>query len=394
MKDGRNREGKDHGECLLHIETLGIHAGRAPDATTGAVVTGWQPATTFRRGNPSELSYARWDSPNRMQLETALAALEGGEEAVAFASGSAASYAVFASLPAGSEVLATEDAYWGTRRQLSELAPRWGITPRYVDTSDLGAVRAAVTDRTALVWVETPSNPLLRVSDIRAIAGIAHEAGALLACDNTLATPVIQQPLSLGADLVMHSTTKYLGGHSDLLGGAVIGSGGPVMETIRKQQRVAGAGPSAFDCWLLLRSLATLSVRVRAQSESALGLALALGHHPAVTAVLYPGLPDHPGHELARAQSRLPDAHAEGGLPLGAMLSIRVAGGAERARTVAGGTRLFCEATSLGGVESLIEHRAPVEGPGTLTPDDLLRLSVGLEHPDDLAADLQSALSA
>jgi cystathionine gamma-synthase len=378
----------------LHLETLGIHAGREPDPDTGAVVTGWQPATTFRRGNPAGLSYIRDDSPNRRQAETALAALEGGTDAVAFASGSAASHAVFAALPEGSEIVCTEDAYWGTRQQLRDLAPRWGITTRFVNTSDPEAVRGAVTGRTGLVWLETPSNPLLRVSDIRAVAEIAHAAGALLACDNTLATPVIQQPLALGADLVMHSTTKYLGGHSDLMGGVVVGHRGPLMEAVRHQQRVAGASPSPFDCWLLLRSLATLAVRVRGQCAGALAIAAALAGHEAVSEVLYPGLPGHPGHALAVGQSTLDARDAGTPLPLGAMLSIRLAGGAERAVAVAERTRLFHRATSLGGVESLIEHRAPVEGPGTLTPDDLLRLSVGLEHPDDLLADLGRALSA
>lgn len=383
----------DEHDRSLHLETLGIHAGREPDPVTGAVVAGWQPATTFRRGNPAGLSYIRDDSPNRLQAEAALAALEGGEAAVAFASGSAASFAVFSALPEGSEIVCTEDAYWGTRQQLAELTPRWGIVTRFVDTSDLRAVRAALTERTELVWLETPSNPLMRVSDIRAIARAAHGAGALLACDNTLATPVVQQPLGLGADLVMHSTTKYLGGHSDLMGGVVIGRHGPVMEAVRRQQRVAGASPSPFDCWLLLRSLATLAVRVRGQSAGALAIAEALAGHEAVSAVLYPGLPQHPGHALAAAQSLVAGVTGSP-LPLGAMLSVRVAGGAEQAKAVAGRTRLFARATSLGGVESLIEHRAPVEGPGTLTPDDLLRLSVGLEHPDDLLADLERALSA
>jgi len=377
----------------LHLETLGIHAGREPDPDTGAVVTGWEPATSFRRGNPAGLSYIRDDSPNRRQAETALAALEGGAEAVAFASGSAASHALFATLPAGSEIVCTEDAYWGTRQQLSELAPRWGITTRFVNTAETQAVREAVGARTALVWLETPSNPLLRVSDIRAVAEITHAAGALLACDNTLATPVIQQPLALGADLVMHSTTKYLGGHSDLMGGVVVGRRGPLMEAVRHQQRVAGASPSPFDCWLLLRSLATLAVRVRGQCAGALAIAGALAAHEAVGEVLYPGLPGHPGHVLAVGQSTLV-GDAGTPLPLGAMLSIRLAGGAEQAAGVANRTRLFHRATSLGGVESLIEHRAPVEGPGTLTPDDLLRLSVGLEHPQDLLGDLRRALSA
>ncbi|MEJ2602099.1 MAG: aminotransferase class V-fold PLP-dependent enzyme [Gammaproteobacteria bacterium] len=376
------------------IETLAIHAGREPDADTGALMPAWQPATTYRRGNPAGMSYIRWDSPNRLQAEAALAALEGGEEAVAFASGSAASHAMFASLPAGSEVVATEDAYWGTRRQLLELAPHWGIRTRFVDTSNADAVREAVTERTSLVWVETPSNPLLRVSDIGSIADIAHGVGALLACDNTVATPVLQQPLALGADVVMHSTTKYLGGHSDLMGGVVVGRAGTFMEAVRTQQRVAGASPSPFDCWLLMRSLATLVVRVRAQADGAMRLAGVLDARDDVMAVLYPGLPQHPGHGLALRQSRLDDDGPDGARPLGALLSIRVTGGAERAAAVAARTRLFQQATSLGGVESLIEHRAPVEGPDTPTPVDLLRLSVGLEHPDDLADDLLGALSA
>jgi cystathionine gamma-synthase len=260
----------------------------------------------------------------------------------------------------------------------------WGVDVSFVDMTDLDALARAVRDRTRLVWVETPSNPLLAVVDIAAAARIAHEAGALCACDNTFATPVLQHPLALGADLVMHSTTKYLSGHGDVTGGIVVAARYPgAFEKIRTLQVYGGGVPSPFDCWLLRRSIRTLPYRVRAHAEHALAVATFLAGHPRVEAVHYPGLPTHPGHDVARRQMAM----------FGGMLSFQVLGGRDDALAVAARVRIITRATSLGGVESLIEHRASIEPPGTKTPQNLLRLSVGLEHPDDLVDDLAQALA-
>jgi cystathionine gamma-synthase len=328
--------------------------------------------------------YSRASNPTRDALEQCLAALEHGAAAAAFPSGSAASMAVFQALQPGDHVVASDDLYHGTRTQLRELLQRWGLQHNSVDTTDLAAVRAALRPQTRLLWVETPSNPLLKVSDIAALAELAHGAGALCAVDNTFATPVLQQPLQLGADLAMHSTTKYLGGHSDLLGGAVIArSDSEFFGRVRDFQTKAGAIPAPFDCWLLQRSIATLPYRVRAQAANAQALAEFLATQPRVAAVHYPGLQQHPGHALARRQMRSG----------GAMLSFQVQGGRDEALAVSARMRLFTRATSLGGVESLIEHRASVEGPHSTTPQNLLRVSVGLEHVEDLIADLRQALA-
>jgi cystathionine gamma-synthase len=370
-----------------HLETVAVHAGRAADAASGAVAPSPVLSTTFERAAdgsfPQGHIYSRASNPTRGDLERCLAALEGGAAAAAFPSGSAASMAVFQALAPGDHVIAPDDMYHGTRTQLRELMQRWGLGWTSVDQSDLAAVRAALTPRTRLLWVETPSNPLLKLADIAALAELAHGAGARCVVDNTFATPVLQQPLALGADLAMHSTTKYLGGHSDLLGGAVIARAeDEFCARVRHFQTTAGAIPAPFDCWLLLRSIATLPLRVRAQSESAAVLAEFLARHPQVHAVHYPGLAAHPGHALAQKQMRAG----------GAMLSFQVHGGRDAAVAVTAGVRLFIRATSLGGVESLIEHRASVEGPHSTTPEDLLRVSVGLEHPQDLVADLENAL--
>ncbi|MDR3418093.1 MAG: aminotransferase class V-fold PLP-dependent enzyme [Nevskia sp.] len=372
---------------MPRLETLAIHAGRGIDPASGAVAPSPVLSTTFARGAdgayPHGHIYARASHPGRDALERCLAALEQGAAACAFPSGSAASMAVFQALDPGDHVLAPDDMYHGTRTQLRELLQRWGLQHGSVDTTDLDAVRAALQPQTRLVWLETPSNPLLKVSDIAAIAELAHAAGALCAVDNTFATPVLQQPLDLGADLAMHSTTKYLGGHSDLLGGAVITrQEDAFFARVRAFQVQAGAVPAPFDCWLLQRSIATLPYRVRAQAANAQRLAEFLAAHECVAAVHYPGLPTHPGHALAARQMR----------GAGAMLSFRLREGRERALAVAARVQLFTRATSLGGVESLIEHRASVEGPYTTTPDDLLRVSVGLEHCDDLIEDLRQAL--
>jgi len=373
----------------MKLETLAIHAGRKPDPATGAVREPIHLSTTFERGAdgtyPQGYFYGRSGNPNRASLEQAVAALEGGPEAVAYGSGAAATLAVFSLAAAGHRIVCSADCYHGTARQLREILPRWGASVEFVDTTDLAAVERALEPGAALLWVETPSNPLLRISDLAALAGLARARGALLGCDNTFASPVLQQPLALGADLVMHSTTKFLGGHSDVLGGmVVVREAGAVLERLREFQGVGGGVPSPFDCWLLLRSLATLPLRVRAQSAGALAVARFLATHPRVERVHYPGLEGHPGHALAARQMR------DG---FGAVVSVQVPGGAAEALAVAARTQLFTRATSLGGVESLIEHRASMEGPLTQTPANLLRLAVGLEHPDDLVADLDRALA-
>ena len=372
----------------MKLETLAIHAGRAPDPATGAVREPIHLATTFERGAdgsyPHGHFYTRAGNPNRAALEQAVAALEGGSEAVAFASGSAATLAAFTLAAQGGRIVCSADCYHGTAKQLREILPRWGGRTEFVDTTDLDAVRRALEPGATLLWVETPSNPLLRVSDLAALAELAHAQGALLGCDNTFASPVLQQPLALGADLVMHSSTKYLGGHSDVLGGVVVlPQGSRLVEPLRDFQATGGGVPSPFDCWLLLRSLATLPLRVRQQSANALEVARFLAADARVERVHYPGLERHPGHALAARQMR------DG---FGAVVSIQVPGGAAEALAVAARVQLFTRATSLGGVESLIEHRASVEGPHTQTPQNLLRLAIGLEHPADLIADLDAAL--
>ena len=290
---------------------------------------------------------------------------------------------MFSTLAAGDHVLVGYDSYHGTMRQLANVVARWGVTHERVDTADLDAVRAQFTPRTRLLWVESPSNPQLRISDLAGLAELAHAHGARLAVDNTFATPVLQLPLMLGADYAMHSTTKYFGGHSDVTGGAVIvREAGPACDRIREFQRQGGGVPSPFDCWLIRRSLATLPLRVRRAAANAQSIAEALLGEANVAQVYYPGLVQHPNHALAARQMS----------GFGAMVSIRVRGGEEAAMRVAARTRLFTRATSLGGVESLIEHRASVEGPDTPTPGDLLRLSIGIEDAGDLVADLRQAL--
>ncbi|MBS0660013.1 MAG: PLP-dependent transferase [Verrucomicrobia bacterium] len=374
---------------MPHLETLAVHAGRVPDPHTGAVTPSLVTTTTFQRhadgSFPEGFTYTRADNPNRRALESALAALEGGAGALAFSSGQAATAALLQSLRAGDHVLLGEDLYHGTRYLLTDVLARWGLEADFVDLREHDLVVRAVRDNTRLLWAETPSNPQLRIADLAGLARIARSRGLLFAVDNTWATPLLQRPLELGADVVMHSTTKYFGGHSDVLGGAlIVREAGPLAESLRSIQKLSGAVPSPFDCWMLQRSLPTLPVRLRQQVASATALAEYLSAQPAVECVHYPGLASHPGHEIARAQMRGP----------GAMLSFEVRGGAEAAMQVAARMQLITRATSLGGIESTIEHRASIEGPGSITPPGLLRLSVGLEHADDLIADLAQALAA
>jgi cystathionine gamma-synthase len=371
----------------VKIETLSVHIGREVEADSGAVAPSIHLSTTFERDPDGSFSrgfsYARPNNPTRDALEQCLAALEGGAEALAFGSGSAASLAAFSLLRAGDHVIAPRECYHGTAKQLRDIVVGWGVSVDFVDMTSAAAVAAALCERTRMIWIETPSNPLLNVTDIERCVALGHGAGALVCCDNTFATPLWQRPLALGADLVMHSTTKYFGGHSDLMGGALIArEQGPVLRHLRDYQATAGAVPSAFDCWLVRRSLTTFPWRMRAQTDNALALVEFLRKDPRVERVFYPGLPEHPGHAVASRQMS----------GFGAMISICVRGGRNEAFAVAARTRFFKRATSLGGVESLIEHRASVEGPDTASPENLLRLSIGLEHPDDLIADLSAAL--
>jgi cystathionine gamma-synthase len=372
----------------MRFETLAVHAGLSPDPATGAVSSPIHLSTTFARGADGSLPhgylYARSDNPNRQGLERALAPLEDGAVALAFASGMAATTALLQSLSPGDHVIAPGDAYYGTAKVLREVFGRWGLASSFVNLADPAEVERAVTPRTRLVWMETPSNPTLAVTDIAAVARLARAAGALAVCDNTWATPLLQRPLALGADAVMHATTKYLAGHGDVTGGAlVLRDDGELAERLRLIQTTGGAVPSPFDCWLARRGIRTLAWRVRGHCENAERVAAFLATHRAVEAVHYPGLPSDPGHEVARRQmSRF-----------GGMVSVEIRGGAPPALAVASRVRLFTRATSLGGPESLIEHRASVEGPESRTPAGLLRLSIGLEHPDDLIEDLDQALS-
>ena len=372
----------------VHFETDCVHAGRSVDPATGAVAPPIHFSTTFERGAdgayPQGYIYGRSANPNRSQLEACLARLEGGTEAFSFASGMAAVSVLLQALKPGDRVVCTRDAYHGVLRLLREVMSGWQLQMVYTDASDLDAVRAAVMPGTRLVWVESPSNPLLKITDLAAVAEIAHEAGAIAVCDSTFATPVLQNPLGEGMDWVMHSATKYIGGHSDVVGGALIArEKSPFSERVRFLQGVTGAVPSPFDCWMLLRGAATLHLRVRAQCDNALALARHLARHPKVEQVFHPGLESDPGHALAKRQMR----------HFGAVLSFTVRAGEAAAQAVAARVKLFTRATSLGGVESLIEHRASVEGPETRTPRHLLRVSVGVEHVDDLIQDLDQALA-
>jgi cystathionine gamma-synthase len=371
----------------MHIETLAVHAGHAVDPATGAVTPPIHLSSTFERdpdgGYRAGHVYTRTSNPNRQAVEASLSALEGGAAAIAYASGSAATLAVFQALAPGDHVVAANDAYFGTLRQLREIFAPWGLEADVVDMTDLEAVRRALRPTTKIVWAETPSNPLVRVADVARLAELAHSVGARCVVDNTWATPVLQRPLALGVDLVMHSTTKYLGGHGDLLGGALVAArDDDFVERLRSLQKLGGAVPSPFDCWLLLRGIRTLPWRMRAHCANAAAVAAFLSSHPRIEAVHYPGLPTHPGHDVARRQMS----------GFGGMLSIQVRGGQAAALELTRRLTLFTRATSLGGTESLIEHRASVEGPSTMAPDNLLRVSVGLEHPDDLIEDLRQAL--
>lgn len=370
------------------FETLAVHSGHAVDPSTGAVTEPIHLSTTFERdadgGYSKGFLYSRNHNPNRNGLEAALAALEGGEAAAAFGSGLAAVTAIFQGLEPGDHVVAPVDIYHGTANVLKHLFFKWKVTASFIDMTNLDVVKAALTPSTKIIWIETPSNPLLQCVDIAAIAQIAHAHGARAIADNTFASPVLQQPLALGCDMVMHATTKYLGGRSDVLGGAVVSRlADEHFAQLRTAQLFGGAVPSPFDCWLVMRSLPTLPYRMRAHCANAKKVAEFLHEHAKVSVVHYPGLPGNPFHALASKQMS----------DFGGMLSFEVKGGKDAAMALAANVDIFTRATSLGGVESLIEHRASIEGPESKTPQGLLRVSVGLENGDDLIEDLASALT-
>ncbi|MET9728276.1 cystathionine gamma-synthase [Streptomyces zaomyceticus] len=375
-----------------NFETRAIHAGNTADPLTGAVVPPIYQVSTYKQDGVGGLrggyEYSRSANPTRTALEENLAALEGGRRGLAFASGLAAEDCLLRTLLSpGDHVVIPNDAYGGTFRLFAKVVQRWGVDFSVANTSDIAAVRAAVNDRTKLIWVETPSNPLLGITDIEAIAGVARHAGVKLVVDNTFASPYLQQPLALGADVVVHSLTKYMGGHSDVVGGALVTADEALGEELAYHQNAMGAVAGPFDSWIVLRGIKTLAVRMDRHSENAEKIVEMLTQHPKVTQVLYPGLPEHPGHEIAAKQMR----------SFGGMISFRVQGGEEAAVEVCNRAQLFTLGESLGGVESLIEHpgrmtHASVAGSALEVPADLVRLSVGIENVDDLLADLRQAL--
>ncbi|MBB4983396.1 MULTISPECIES: cystathionine gamma-synthase [Streptomyces] len=374
------------------FETRAIHAGNTADPLTGAVVPPIYQVSTYKQDGVGGLrggyEYSRSANPTRTALEENLAALEGGRRGLAFASGLAAEDCLLRTLLVpGDHVVIPNDAYGGTFRLFAKVVQRWGVDFSVADTSDIESVRAAVNDRTKLIWVETPSNPLLGITDIEAVAGVARQAGVKLVVDNTFASPYLQQPLALGADVVVHSLTKYMGGHSDVVGGALVTADEALGEELAYHQNAMGAVAGPFDSWIVLRGIKTLAVRMDRHSENAEKIVEMLTQHPKVTQVLYPGLPEHPGHEIAAKQMR----------SFGGMISFRVQGGEEAAVEVCNRAKLFTLGESLGGVESLIEHpgrmtHASVAGSALEVPADLVRVSVGIENVEDLLADLRQAL--
>jgi cystathionine gamma-synthase len=378
----------------LGFNTRAIHAGQTPDATTGAVVPPLYQTSTFAQDSIGGLrngyEYGRAANPTRDSLQTQIAALEGGQFAFSFSSGLAAEDALIrAVLRPGDHIVLGNDVYGGTYRLIDRVLSIWGISSTVVDMANTDAVREAVAGgRTRMVWVETPSNPMMKITDIAAIAELTHSAGARLVVDNTFATPYLQQPLALGADIVVHSTTKYIGGHSDASGGAVVVNDAGVAEQVGFIQFAVGAVSAPLEAWLTTRGLKTLGVRMDRHSSNALALAQWLQGHPEVERVFYPGLEDHPGHELAAAQMK----------DFGGMVSVSFTGGETAARTVAEATTVFTLAESLGGIESLMNYpsamtHASVKGTELEVPDNLIRLSVGIEDLEDLRADLDQAIS-
>jgi len=372
----------------MRLETIAVHAGAEVDAETGAIAPPIFLSTTYEHGPASEkiygYTYSREENPTQSRLEEAMRQLEDGEAALVFSSGMAAGAAVLQSLDPHSHVVFPDDVYVDFRNLGREYLPKWGIETTVVGTEKVEHIKQAIRPNTKLVWIESPSNPLLKISDIHAISDIAHEVGALVLVDNTFATPILQRPLQLGADIVLHATTKYCGGHSDVQGGIVVlGRHDTLYENLLRTRTLLGAVASPFASWLVLRGLRTLHCRIEKHSANAAAVAAAMLNAKNVEQVYYPGLVSHAGHEIASRQMK----------GFGGILSFLVRGGYEAAVRVASRVGLFINATSLGGTESLIEHRASTEGKGSKAPNNLLRLSVGLEHPDDLLEDLFQALS-
>lgn len=381
-----------YAECGL--STRAIHAGQSPEPTTGAIMTPIFQTSTYVQSSPgvhTGYEYSRTQNPTRHALEDCLASLEGGQHGVAFASGCAATTTIMHTLKAGDHVISGDDIYGGTYRLFTRVFAHMGLDYSFVDMSDLGALEAAFTPETKLVWLESPTNPLLKISDIKAICELAHAKGARVVVDNTFMSPYFQQPLSLGADMVVHSTTKFINGHSDVVGGVVITNDDETAQKLHFLQNSIGATPGPMDCWLVLRGVKTLAVRMRQHAASAQVLAELLEAHPAVERVVYPGLPSHPQHELAKQQMS----------GFGGMITFFLKGGLDAARTLLESVKIFALAESLGGVESLIEHPAimthasvPAEVRAELgISDGLVRLSVGIEDLDDLRRDLEQALA-
>lgn len=370
----------------MKTETIAIHAQNIVKSATGDVTMPISLSTTFLRdetgGYPGGHMYSRVSNPNREALEEVISKLEFGEATCAFSSGNTAGMTVFQALKAGSHIIAPDDMYWGLKKQLLTIFNDV-LTFDFVDLTELDKVADYINPNTAMIWAETPSNPLLKITDIEALGKIAKANNLIFVVDSTFASPILQNPILLGANIVMHSTTKYIGGHSDVLGGSLTTAKKDAFwERILNVQQTGGAVPSPFDCFLLLRSIKTLAYRIKGHCENAKKLAEYLDQHPRVEAVYYPGLTSHKQHEIAKKQMK----------DFGGMMSILVKGDGDNARKVVNTVKVFAQATSLGGVESLIEHRASVEGPDTKTPQNLVRISVGLEHIDDLIADLEQAL--
>ena len=346
-------------------------------------------SSTYKRSNEgaymNDFVYSRTSNPNRAVVEESIAMLEKGKHAFAFSSGMAAISAVFQSLKTGDHILLPDDIYFAVRKLVAEVFKRWDLTWDYVDMTDYELIKKAIKPNTSLIWIESPSNPQLKLSDIEAIAEIAHQNNALCAVDNTWLTPVFQNPLELGADIVVHSTTKYFGGHSDVIGGCVIVNDDLLAEKIKNIQILSGAIPAPFDCWLIARGIQTLYLRIKKQSKNALKLAKYLENHPIIEKVNFPGLKSHPQHMLAKKQQKK---------GFGAMISILIKGSEEKTLKISTKLAYFTTATSLGGVESLVEHRKSLEGKDSPTPNNLLRISVGIEHIDDLIGDWENALSS
>ena len=371
-----------------HIETVAIHGSmRAQKAENSPIVPGIELSTIYEHAKDGhregDLKYSRLENPNRLELEAVLNDLEKGAEAAAFSSGIAAINAVFQTLSHGDHVLIPNDVYFGTRKLMWEFSERWGLEIDFVDMTNLEVVEAAAKKNTRMIWIETPSNPQTFITDVEAMATWAADRSVVVAVDNTCPTPCNMNPLAFGVDFVIHSTTKYLGGHSDLIGGAVIAKeSGPLMDRVRSVQVVQGGVPSPFDAWMLCRSIRSFPYRMRAHNENASQLATFMTRLPGIEEVFYPGLVSHPGNNIAKTQMRA----------FGGMISFLVSDGEPAAKKMVASSRIIKAATSLGGIESIWEHRKSTEGPLSQTPDNLIRLSVGLEHIDDLKLDLQQAL--